>query len=187
MQAGASVFEPDDVELAVQAGVDFLKLAARESQNTELLGPAILCGLPLVRSVPWPPSPADLHGSGVWETNLGQVVVTTLAAVQSYPATGIYDMASLPDRLPAPWGWSSHTDHWKDCASAAFYGASMIEKHVRLGPDDLEAAWSIDFLAFSKMAMALKAGPEHPGSHGGRPMTMREVMEAEEPPGEVEL
>jgi sialic acid synthase SpsE len=61
------------------------------------------------------------------------------------------------DAFPAeqPWGWSSHTRGWLDCWLAAKWGASVIEKHLALSPDDIEAGHSLLPHEFHKMTRAI--------------------------------
>ena len=150
LQAGVSVFDFDAVMLA-GAYCDFFKLAAREAGNRWLID---CCHYhesdkPIYRSV-------SRH-------KLDEFMLlrqfTTLFAIQKYPASLMSSVWSLAlwsrfakcELLPA-WGWSSHTRGWLDCWLAALLGASVIEKHLRLSPDDAEAGWSLPMSEFRRMA-----------------------------------
>ena len=161
LQAGVSVFDAEAVDLAARH-CDFLKRAARERTNRELMGhinnaldenrigyyySVTSWGLDLV----WPNPPA-----------------IPLFAIQRYATPMWYAMFRV---LQAPhimrcvnhWGWSSHTTGILDCLLAAKLGASVIEKHLRLSPDDIEAGWSLSVAEFRRMAWRI--GTWNPNEH----------------------
>ena len=138
MAWGASVFDRGAVDMLANMGADFLKLATREQYNQELREYANRkFNGTILRSVIWP-----YHIPCGYYRMPREV---TLACVPKYPI----DMGRALKELPfaryiiGPWGWSSHTNSGEDCAAAAGLGASVVEKHLRLSPDDLEANWSV--------------------------------------------
>ena len=139
---GASVFDRDAVNILAAMGADFLKLATREEHNIKLRAYANrkFKGT-ILRSVQWP---ASIQGSLVGYPRFRREV--TLACVPDYPtsverALGL--LGNPAELLLGPWGWSSHTTSGWDCVTAAGLGASVVEKHLRLSPDDLENDWSV--------------------------------------------
>lgn len=50
------------------------------------------------------------------------------------------------------WGWSSHTKGIADCVMAVALGATVIEKHFALTPQDVEAGHSLLPSDFARMA-----------------------------------
>lgn len=167
--AGVSVFDDDAADLA-QHYCDFTKLAAREQDNQPLIerlafiqqdklafasASEIIAAhrKPVYRSV----SRLVLDG---WNF---QHNFTTLHALQRYPA-GL--AASLLALLRAAaffrrhgvqrWGWSSHTRYALDCVLAARLGACVIEKHLALQADDLEAGHSLMVGRFAEMVNAVR-------------------------------
>jgi sialic acid synthase SpsE len=151
LQAGASVFDAEAVGMVSRQG-DFLKLAAREQYNRELLIRVFQQDQPFFRSV------SDLtFGEGV-----SKAPVTTLFAVQSYPAPmleSILKLARFAWRCRERgyrWGWSSHTRGDLDCRLATRLGASVIEKHLCLSDDDLEAGHALRVDKFRAMARCIR-------------------------------
>jgi sialic acid synthase SpsE len=151
LRAGASVFDAEAVELVARQG-DFLKLAAREQYNLDLLIKVFQQDKPFFRSV------SDLtFGEGV-----SKAPVTTLFAVQTYPAPMLESIWKLNQfywhchSRGYRWGWSSHTRGDLDCRLAARLGASVIEKHLCLSDADLEAGHSLRVDKFRAMADAIK-------------------------------
>jgi sialic acid synthase SpsE len=151
LRAGASVFDAEAVELVAWQG-DFLKLAAREQYNLDLLISVFQQDKPFFRSV------SDLtFGEGV-----SKAPVTTLFAVQTYPATMLESIWKLARfawhcrKRGYRWGWSSHTRGDLDCRLAARLGASVIEKHLCLSDTDLEAGHSLRVDKFRAMADAIR-------------------------------
>jgi len=155
LKAGASVFDSDAVVL-VGEYCDFFKLAAREMGNRQLIDSCFYhrLGKPTYRSV----SRRSL------DEYMPLTNFVTLFAVQEYPASMVSSVWSLilwsrfagRERLPA-WGWSSHTRGWLDCWLAARLGASVIEKHLALSPNDAEAGWSLLPHEFRRMAQEIRS------------------------------
>lgn len=148
LKAGASVFDNDAVALVACYG-DFLKLAAREQENLFLRGRALAYsisqGKTLYRSI-----------STFDDTSIG----ITLFAIQRYPAPMVPAIFSLIKfsrfMRGEQWGWSSHTRGDLDCRLAARLGASVIEKHLVINDDDLEAGHALKVKEFAKMVKAIK-------------------------------
>lgn len=145
---GASVFDPEAADIASQYG-DFIKLAAREQDNSMLIGftfeLAEKRGLPVYRSI----------------SRMSQYhyhpLVTTLFTIPVYPAGMVISVLALLRAAwefrarGARWGWSSHTRGDMDCVLAARLGAHVLEKHFALGKTDLESGHSLLPHEFSRM------------------------------------
>lgn len=149
---GVSVFDTEAVELAAQH-CDWLKLAAREEENTELRDWTMAWALsqrkPVIRSV-----------TNISASMLVTFGVTHLAALQQYPAPmwrTIFHLlkAAYHFRGHFDWGLSSHTTGLLDCILAARLGASVIEKHLAIDPNNIEAGYSLSPHQFKRLAAAV--------------------------------
>lgn len=147
LMVGASVFDEEAVKLASEH-CDFIKLAAREQYNSDLIFQVFNQNKRIFRSV------SDLSfGAGDRKSDQ----VTTLYAVQRYPtpmSLALYWLIRFSmhcKRNRHRWGWSSHTRGALDCITAARFGASVIEKHFVLSRRDVEAGHSLLPSAFKCM------------------------------------
>lgn len=153
LTAGASVFDEEAVYLAAQQ-CDWLKLAASQERNSQLLAACRNTGKPLYRSVTTLVDPSRQY-----------VAEVTLFAIPEYPATmfgslwKMYQWAYYNRQNSQwRWGWSSHTAGTIDCTSAARLGATVIEKHFALSPADCEAPHSLLPDKFAAMCRAIRKG-----------------------------
>lgn len=151
LSAGASVFDKGAVRLAAEH-CDFIKLAAREQHNYDLILDVQRTGKLFYKSV------SDTRVAD-WPQDV------TLYAIQSYPAFmlhALYQAVRWPMFCKVcgieKWGWSSHTRGYLDCVLAARLGASVIEKHLALSPTDLEAGHSLTPAQFAAMCRAIRKG-----------------------------
>ena len=144
---GASVFDAEAVELAAEH-CDFLKLAAREQFNSDLIAMALSFDKPIYRSI-----------SSVRAIMKPASNMTTLWTIQHYPtnmARALMMAVVAAYRLRGMrWGWSSHTRGVLDCVLAARFGAQAIEKHLASSRYDIEAGHSLMPHAFAGMVKAL--------------------------------
>jgi sialic acid synthase SpsE len=154
LQAGASVFDKDAIDLCNRLGTNFIKLATREQSNWALREYSQNFKGTIFRSVDF----TALHSS---RTRLPREV--TLGCVPQYPtilnAKFLSTMhAKIKDQefLPEPWGWSSHTQGHRDVEMAAVLGAQAIEKHFRVSKSDPEAEWSLDYQQWRIMERMLQ-------------------------------
>jgi len=144
IEAGASVFDEHAVDACFDAGCDFLKIASREVYNQPLVDLALETKLPVYSSFPWP-YPLLRRASNE----------TPLICIAKYPTTV---WPAFPDPESGNiWGWSSHTPHYQDVLQAVDAGATIIEKHFALSPQDPEAAWSLLPQQFKEMCDAIKS------------------------------
>lgn len=150
LMAGASVFDLFDIEDALAAEVDFLKLATREERNLELLHGAIASGRTVMRSFDWRAYvKSDIAD---WPS-----VRWHLGCIPEYPATAdLFQMYRLRD-VPEPRGWSSHSPGWLDCLRAVKCGAGVIEKHLCFSLDDPGSDWSLNPREFGHMVRKLRS------------------------------
>ena len=133
--AGASVFEAGDVDKLCAAGVDFIKLAAREVDNRVLLDTAVGTRRPVLRSLPY-------FGAALPGTAFDPRVLS-FYCTPHYPAeASLMDMVALR-HATTPWGWSSHTGDGMDCVVAAALGAAVVEAHLKTSDVEPEALWSL--------------------------------------------
>jgi sialic acid synthase SpsE len=153
LQAGVSVFDADAV-MRAGAACDFLKLAAREAANHNLILAAFReaqqRGCPLYRSI----------------TTLDELYhlphITHFWTVPRYPAPlalsclRVLQAARYFNFHALPWGWSSHTTGTFDCVLAVRLGATVIEKHLSTRPADLEAGHSLTPAQFRRMSFAIR-------------------------------
>lgn len=149
LKCGVSVFDAEAVELAAQH-CDFLKLAARESGNGELRAAVIATGKPFYQSF----SNNDA-ARGWWHTPHG----ITMWTFQRYPTpllVALFHLLTISKPEDIRWGWSSHTRSAFDCILAVRLGASVIEKHIALTPNDKEAGHSLLPDAFGRMVREIK-------------------------------
>jgi len=147
LDCGVSVFDTEAVTLAAQY-CDWLKLAAREQDNAVLAATVKAQRKPVFRSVSHLRYTLNYYG---W---------TSLFAIQAYPAPMIQSLyrvirahgywSDYPYRIP--WGWSSHTPGLLDCILAARLGASVIEKHLAIDPNNIEAGHSLSPHQFKRLA-----------------------------------
>lgn len=153
LKAGASVFDTPAAALVAEQG-DFVKLAAREQDNSELILYVLRHGRPVYRSI------SDVRCMGYRD-----VVEATLFTIPSYPTgmaralVGVLRAALFFGQYPAGvrWGWSSHTRGWLDCRLAARLGATVLEKHLALRSDDVEAGWSLQPHEFARMVKEIRS------------------------------
>lgn len=160
LKAGVSVFDAEAVELAAKH-CDFLKMAAREQGNWELCQRALDSGKTVYRSI----SSMDYLIPNVWlwlggSSKQGKIIA--LFTRQQYPvwlldglSDAIYAAAIMNINHRSAWGYSSHSMHGTDCWLAAKLGAAVIEKHLALSPDDIEAGHSLLPDAFRRMTRAI--------------------------------
>lgn len=149
LKAGASVFDEHAVDACFEAGCDFLKIASREAYNMPLVHLALDTGLPVYTSFRW-----GINGPA-WmrEIATGE---TPLACIASYPTAEWGGIEQTTRWLGKSWGWSSHTSHYQDVLEAVAAGATVVEKHLALSPDDPEAAWSLLPQQMKEMVDAIK-------------------------------
>lgn len=154
MQAGASVFDKEDVEIG--KGLDFQKIALRESLNVQLAVDIFFSHAPIVYgSIPPAAVGAAMFGGCIPLGCIGKYP-TSLA----HAAWGLFEIVSSIDshiwRKSHQWGWSSHTTSGLDCIWAARLGASTIEKHLALHETDCEAGHSLLPADFARMTGKIK-------------------------------
>src|SRR3989338_224409 len=99
---------------------------------------------------------------GYWRGTRNTRNMTQLFAIQEYPAPmwkSLYWLvraALFFTNRDVAWGWSSHTTGYADCVMAARMGASVIEKHFAMGPQDVEAPHSLLPDEFGKMVERIR-------------------------------
>ena len=153
--AGASVFDIAAVFIS-KKHLDFIKLGAREENNFALLSEAHHTGLPIIRSV-------DFRNKEGFPRLFNE---TLMACIPEYPTEGF--AINLPtgiEKLPKPFGWSSHTRSSDDVVTAVRRGATVIEKHLCLTDKDPEAAWSLDPAEFKSMVERIHKAVEQRGGY----------------------
>ena len=138
-----------DEDKILQVMADFIKLATREEHNWPLRLAAWFTGLPIYRSVDW---------RRVRRKPFRLPREVTLGCIPEYPTELRPDNFpyNLADKLPEPFGWSSHGPYGMPCVIAAISGASVVEAHLKTTKLDPEQAWSIKPATFARMATAIR-------------------------------
>ena len=151
LNAGASVFDEEAVDLAARH-CDWIKLAAREQDNEDLIVSSFESGKFVYRSI------SDFSSERIFLSTYHIPLFT----IQKYP-TGMTSALICLFKVwrywrGTIWGWSSHTaaPGWLDCALAARLGAQVIEKHLALDPSDVEAGHSLLQYEFKRMVEEVK-------------------------------
>ena len=153
LHPGASVFDFEAIELCEQY-MDFIKLATREERSFDLLLRASMTGLPVYRSIDFRKFLKTKKVRTLFNENI-------LACIPEYPTKGY--VSQLPigiEKLPAPYGWSSHTRSYQDVETAIVRGATIIEKHLKLSNDEPEAEWSFFPHEFEDMVKRIQRAQE---------------------------
>jgi len=156
LRVGASVFDLDAVRL-VSEHCDFVKLAAREQYNSELID--------FVMSVPMPM--LGYRSISSFDAYRASTMMIALFAIQRYPSPMLSALSALVCAAlwfrsrGIGWGWSSHTSGVLDCVLAARLGALAIEKHLALSLRDIEAGHSLLPPDFSRMVRGVRHAHQH--------------------------
>lgn len=141
LQAGASVFDAEAVTLA-QKHCDFIKLAAREEDNRELLINA------LTKRGDYKQVYRSVTNRASLNRNFDNRTIH-FWVIPEYPTPlfdallGVFYAARMFKKYHLKWGWSSHALSKWDCVLAAKKGASVIEKHLCVSRGDIEAGHSL--------------------------------------------
>ena len=139
----ASCFEPAAVDLVIELGAPFLKIASGELTNTRLLRYAAKQDLPILLStgmstyedIAWAVGEIEQHGNPP---------LALFHCISSYPTkltdVNLRVMQVLSETHQVPVGLSDHTEGHLAAIVAIGMGASMVEKHFTLdkslpGPD----------------------------------------------------
>lgn len=150
----ASVFDCAAVEWLVSADVDFCKLAAREEANIALQYEVVKVtrgGLRYVTTMASTQSWARMAGV----RHLGFFPLRTISQYPTPMWVAIRTLLFKPRDL-RDWGWSSHTRGWLDCWLAARLGAAVIEKHLALSANEVEAGHSLLPEEFLRMTQVVR-------------------------------
>lgn len=139
---GTSVFDEEAVDIVIESGGDFLKLATREWDNVSLWQVCCSTGLPIIQSFDCRII-SDLAFPAYQDT-------LYMGCIPEYPADRF--------RFPVLTGksWSSHTNHWRDCLIAVSRMAYAIEKHIKFAANDYEAGWSLYPEQFQQMVKDIR-------------------------------
>ncbi len=144
MKAGASAFDKEAARMLRHG--DFGKVALREYNNSRLAW-AIEDNVEHV-----------YESCPVWTARRGY---RHLGCIPEYPTPMPRALFGLlrwawNSRHARTWGWSSHTTGIADCVLAVMLGATMIEKHFALTPQDVEAGHSLLPTQFARMARKIQ-------------------------------
>jgi len=144
LRAGASVFDEDALRQVLEYG-DFIKIAAREQENADLLTTIAMSHHSAPRQIPIYRSVSDLRIlENGFPFDIGDVILLTIPHYPTSLSTALVKVCqaalAFDDRA---WGWSSHTPNMLDCWLAAKLGASLIEKHLVIESTDLDAQHSL--------------------------------------------
>ena len=152
LEAGASAFDATAVALAARE-CDWIKLAGREQNNSDLRGLTTLTRKTVYRSITtfdsfrvmWREVPMVTISE--YPTPMWKALLAAIGAADYFRKHGI-----------GKWGWSSHTASpgWLDCALAARLGAAVIEKHFCLSHDEIEGRHSLTPDEFARMVKQVR-------------------------------
>ncbi len=145
LKAGASAFDEGAAKL-LRYG-DFRKIALREWNNVEVeLSVWVGHQHPIYQSCPV----SAYAGLGISMGCIGQYPTPMPRAILGLMRWA-WNMRGCQH-----WGWSSHTKGIADCVLAVMLGATTIEKHFALTPQDVEAGHSLLPTQFARMVRKIK-------------------------------
>lgn len=167
----SSVFHPDDVDFLETLGCPRYKIASFELTDLALISYAAATGKPMILST----GMATFHEvrAGL-NACTGNKHVTLLKCTSAYPApesdANLHNMQKLGDMhligCSVSAGLSDHTKGIGVAVAASALGASMIEKHITISPNDagLDAGFAIGHQEFTNMVVACRQAAEALGT-----------------------
>jgi sialic acid synthase SpsE len=147
----ASAFSVDGVKFLVDLGMPAIKIASHEIRDLNLIDRAVDTGLPVIVST----------GLAIEDDirNYADMGIVFLHCISQYPST--IEQANLLAirtlRRYGQAGLSDHTPGFETAIAATVLGAVMIEKHLKLDDDCVDAAYSLDPQQFAEMCNAVRA------------------------------
>ncbi len=133
IQAFASVFGKDSIDLLESLGAPAYKIASFEAVDTELIAACAATGKPLIISTGLC-NLSDIQTALDAVRNGGGSEVALLRCNSSYPAdpaeANLQTIADMIRRFDVPVGYSDHTLEVLPAALAVGIGACIVEKHV---------------------------------------------------------
>ncbi len=147
----ASAFSVDGLKFLVDLGVPAIKIASHEIRDHNLIDRAIDTGLPVIVST----------GLAIEDDirNYADMGIIFLHCVSQYPST-IEQSNLLAIRTLQRYGLaglSDHTPGYETAIAATALGAVMIEKHLKIDDNCVDAAYSLDPEQFADMCQAVRA------------------------------
>lgn len=147
----SSAFSIDGVRFLKELGAPAIKIASAEIKDEELISAALDTGLSVIVS-----SGMATLGDLIWLPS--DVIV--LHCVSHYPAriedANLRAIRTLRHNVNLV-GLSDHTPGYETAIAATALGAVMIEKHIKLDDNCIDAAYSLDPRQFAAMCKAVRA------------------------------
>lgn len=164
--AFSSVFCEKSLEYILQFKPPFIKIASFENTHWPLIVKAAETGIPLIISTGM--MTLDEHFE-LWNRLVvdNSILVDFLKCTSAYPAPdeSLNLGAIRTDRLQ---GFSDHTIGWDAAMMAVAAGAKMIERHIALSDDAVDAACSsVGILDFEMYVKAVRRAEAMCGTHFG--------------------
>lgn len=174
MQFFCSVYHPDAVPY-VAKHADALKVASFEIKYMDLLEKVAIAGKPTLLST----GAADLADlERVMALFKGKEVVL-LKCTSGYPAKlDQMNVATIPDmirRFGCPVGLSDHTQGCLAAVLSVALGGSVVEKHIKMDDDCLDAAFSASPKDFRVMVETIRSAEQAMGKVSYEPTTTKYV------------
>jgi pseudaminic acid synthase len=158
MEFIVSVYHPNTVPLLRTNGIETVKIASFELGYKALL--EAISEQECIKHVILSTGGATIGEIEAAMSILGGKKVTLLHCVSSYPAAldemNILTMADMAGRFKTDVGLSDHTTGIVAAAVATSIGAAVIEKHIKLDDEGLDASFAIFPDRFANMSGAIR-------------------------------
>lgn len=162
MDAFSSVFDLEALEFLESIGCPRYKIASFEMKDTRLIWEVAKKGKPMIISTGMAAEDdIALAYGATWEERITDL--TFLKCTSSYPAPPSSINLHCMNRFGwqgIKYGLSDHTTGIAVAIAAVALGATMIEKHVTLGGDTLDAGFSVTPKTLRKLAAGCFAAYE---------------------------
>ncbi len=150
----SSPFSVDAVKFLEWFSPPAYKIASMEVHRRDLIEAIENTGKPMIVSC----GMMDEEDLRHW---FGRPNTVLLHCVAQYPAkiedANLAAITTMQNECGMPIGLSDHTPGIETAIAATALGAVMIEKHLKLDNDCIDAAWSLDPAQFKAMAQAVRA------------------------------
>jgi len=172
-----SVYDTDTVDIAEKMEIEAYKIASFEITELDLIAKVALTGKPVFISTG---TASAAHIVKVKET-IGHKKVAFLKCTSQYPAAPeTMNLKTILDmrRWLGTVGLSDHTQTIAVPVAAVALGARIIEKHLKIGEEGLDASFSIDPIHFTAMVAAIRTAEKALGNvvYGGKAILRREKV-----------
>ncbi len=150
----SSPFSVDAVKFLERFDPPAYKIASMEVHQWDMVNAILNTCKPVIVSTGMM-NEEDLH---YWYARPDTVLLHCIA---QYPAriedANLSAITTMQNECGMPIGLSDHTSGIETAIAATALGAVMIEKHLKLSDDCIDAAWSLDPAQFKAMAQAVRS------------------------------